>query len=132
MQTWEEMLITKIITQAVEDARYSGTSEFDLGHKVESISWIVSSDPQFKYYCKLLNIEPSYIQNKIKRFTDTRITPQQKMIIKRMTEKEVIRLELKAKADEKKLMKKQKISPAVIPRWYNIISKTKNYNEERI
>ena len=132
MQTWEEMLITKIITQAVEDARYSGTSEFDLGHKVESISWIVSSDPQFKYYCKLLNIEPSYIQNKIKRFTDTRITPQQKMIIKRMIEKEVIRLELKAKADKKKLMKKQKISPAVIPRWYNIISKTKNYNEERI
>ena len=132
MQTWEEMLITKIITQAVEDARYSGTSEFDLGHKVESISWIVSSDSQFKYYCKLLNIEPSYIQNKIKRFTDTRITPQQKMIIKRMTEKEVIRLELKAKADKKKLMKKQKISPAVIPRWYNIISKTKNYNEERI
>ena len=132
MQTWEEMLITKILTQAVEDARYSGTSEFDLGHKVESISWIVSSDPQFKYYCKLLNIEPSYIQNKIKRFTDTRITPQQKMIIKRMTEKEVIRLELKAKADKKKLMKKQKISPTVIPRWYNIISKTKNYNEERI
>tara|TARA_B110000971_G_scaffold81870_1_gene83975 strand:- start:20 stop:418 length:399 start_codon:yes stop_codon:yes gene_type:complete len=132
MQTWEEMLITKIITQAVEDARYSGTSEFDLGHKVESISWIVSSDPQFKYYCKLLNIEPSYIQNKIKRFTDTRITPQQKMIIKRMTEKEAIRLEVKAKADEKKLMKKQKISATVIPRWYNIISKTKNYNEERI
>ena len=132
MQTWEEMLITKIITQAVEDARYSGTSEFDLGHKVESISWIVSSDPQFKYYCKLLNIEPSYIQNKIKRFTDTRITPQQKIIIKRMIEKEVIRLEVKAKADEKKLMKKQKISAAVIPRWYNIISKTKNYNEERI
>ena len=132
MQTWEEMLITKIITQAVEDARYSGTSEFDLGHKVESISWIVSSEPQFKYYCKLLNIEPSYIQNKIKRFTDTRITPQQKMIIKRMTEKEAIRLEVKAKADEKKLMKKQKISAAVIPRWYNIISKTKNYNEERI
>ena len=132
MQTWEEMLITKIITQAVEDARYSGTSEFDLGHKVESISWIVSSDSQFKYYCKLLNIEPSYIQNKIKRFTDTRITPQQKTIIKRMAEKEAIRLEVKAKADEKKLIKKQKISATVIPRWYNIISKTKNYNEERI
>ena len=132
MQTWEEMLITKILTQAVEDAKYTGHSKKYLKHKVESISWIVSSDPQFKYYCKLLNIEPSYIQNKIKRFTDTRITPQQKMIIKRMTEKEAIRLEVKAKADEKKLMKKQKISAAVIPRWYNIISKTKNYNEERI
>ena len=132
MQTWEEMLITKILTQAVEDAKYTGSSKFDLEHKIESINWIMSGDPQFKYYCKLLNIEPSYIQNKIKRFTDTRITPQQKMIIKRMTEKEAIRLEVKAKADEKKLMKKQKISPAVIPRWYNIISKTKNYNEERI
>ena len=132
MQTWEEMLITKILTQAVEDAKYTGHSKKYLKHKIESISWIVSSDPQFKYYCKLLNIEPSYIQNKIKRFTDTRITPQQKMIIKRMTEKEAIRLEVKAKADEKKLMKKQKISPTVIPRWYNIISKTKNYNEERI
>ena len=132
MQTWEEMLITKILTQAVEDAKYTGHSKKYLKHKIESISWIVSSDPQFKYYCKLLNIEPSYIQNKIKRFTDTRITPQQKMIIKRMTEKEAIRLEVKAKADEKKLMKKQKISAAVIPRWYNIISKTKNYNEERI
>ena len=132
MQTWEEMLITKILTQAVEDAKYTGHSKKYLKHKIESISWIVSSDPQFKYYCKLLNIEPSYIQNKIKRFTDTRITPQQKIIIKRMIEKEVIRLELKAKADKKKLMKKQKISPAVIPRWYNIISKTKNYNEERI
>ena len=87
MQTWEEMLITKIITQAVEDARYSGTSEFDLGHKVESISWIVNSDPQFKYYCKLLNIEPSYIQNKIKNYGDTRITSQQKVILKPIVEK---------------------------------------------
>jgi len=132
MQTWEEMLITKIITQAVEDARYSGTSEFDLGHKVESISWIVSSDPQFKYYCKLLNIEPSYIQNKIKRYTDTRITPQQKMIIKRMTEKEAIKLKLKAESEKKKLLKnkKHKISVSVIPRWYNIVSK--NILQERI
>ena len=132
MQTWEEMLITKIITQAVEDARYSGTSEFDLGHKVESISWIVSSDPQFKYYCKLLNIEPSYIQNKIKRYTDTRITSQQKMIIKRMTEKEAIKLKLKAESEKKKLLKnkKHKISVSVIPRWYNIVSK--NVLQERI
>ena len=132
MQTWEEMLITKIITQAVEDARYSGTSEFDLGHKVESISWIVSSDPQFKYYCKLLNIEPSYIQNKIKRYTDTRITSQQKMIIKRMAEKEAIKLKLKAESEKKKLLKnkKHKISVSVIPRWYNIVSK--NVLQERI
>ena len=127
-----EGFVTAILTQAVEDAKYTGSSEFDLEHKIESIGWIMGGDPQFKYYCKLLNIEPSYIQNKIKSYGDTRITSQQKVIIKVMTEKEAVRLEMKAKADKKKLMKKQKISATVIPRWYNIISKTKNYNEERI
>ena len=85
MQTWEEMLITKILTQAVEDAKYTGSSKFDLEHKIESINWIMSGDPQFKYYCKLLNIEPSYIQNKIKN--DTTITSQQKMLLKPIVEK---------------------------------------------
>ena len=85
MQTWEEMLITKILTQAVEDAKYTGSSKFDLEHKIESINWIMGGDPQFKYYCKLLNIEPSYIQNKIKN--DTTITSQQKMLLKPIVEK---------------------------------------------
>ena len=82
MQTWEEMLITKILTQAVEDAKYTGSSKFDLEHKIESINWIMGGDPQFKYYCKLLNLEPYYIQNKIKSYGDTRITQQQKVILK--------------------------------------------------
>ena len=86
MQTWEEMLITKILTQAVEDAKYTGFSKFDLKHKIEAINWIMSGDPQFKYYCKLINIEPSYIQNKIKRTVDTRITAQQKVILKPIVE----------------------------------------------
>ena len=85
MQTWEEMLITKILTQAVEDAKYTGLSKFDLEHKIESINWIMGGDPQFKYYCKLLNIEPSYIQNRIKN--DTTITSQQKMLLKPIVEK---------------------------------------------
>jgi hypothetical protein len=46
MNTWEEMLITKILTQAVEDAKYTGSSKFDLEHKIESINWIMSGDPQ--------------------------------------------------------------------------------------
>ena len=87
MQTWEEMLITKILTQAVEDAKYTGSSKFDLEHKIESINWIMGGDPQFKYYCKLLNIEPSYIQNKIKNYGDTRITSQQKVILRPIVEK---------------------------------------------
>ena len=80
-----EGFVTAILTQAVEDAKYTGFSKFDLKHKIEAINWIMSGDPQFKYYCKLINVEPSYIQNKIKRYTNTRITPQQKMIIERYT-----------------------------------------------
>ena len=87
MQTWEEMLITKILTQAVEDARYTGLSKFDLEHKIESINWIMGGDPQFKYYCKLLNIEPSYIQNKIKNYGDTNITLKQKVLLKPIVDK---------------------------------------------
>ena len=81
----EEGFITSILTQAVEDAKYTGFNKQDLEHKIESINWIMGGDPQFKYYCKLLNIEPSYIQNKIKN--DTKITSQQKVILKPIVEK---------------------------------------------
>ena len=81
-----EGFVTAILTQAVEDAKYAGFSKFDLKHKIEAINWIMSGDPQFKYYCKLLSIEPSYIQNKIKRTVDTRITAQQKVILKPIVE----------------------------------------------
>ena len=81
----EEGFITAILTQSVEDAKYTGFNKQDLEHKIESINWIMGGDPQFKYYCKLLNIEPSYIQNKIKN--DTKITSQQKVILKPIVEK---------------------------------------------
>ena len=81
-----EGFVTAILTQAVEDAKYTGFSKFDLKHKIEAINWIMSGDPQFKYYCKLINIEPSYVQNKIKRTIDTRITAQQKVILKPIVE----------------------------------------------
>ena len=81
-----EGLITAILTQAVEDTKYSGFNKIDLQHKIESINWIMGNDPQFIMYCKLLNIEPSYIQNKIKRTVDTRITAQQKVILKPIVE----------------------------------------------
>ena len=81
MQTWEEMLITKILTQAVEDARYTGLNKKYLKHKIEAINWIMTGDPQFKYYCKLLSIEPSYIRNKVNTHGDTKITYKQKRLL---------------------------------------------------
>ena len=64
-----EKLITAILTQAVDDARYTGTRKQYLKHKIEAINWIMSDDPQFTYYCRLLNIEPSYVKNKIKNYS---------------------------------------------------------------
>jgi len=81
MQTCDEMLVTKILTQAVEDARYTGHSKKYLKHKIEAINWIMTGDPQFKYYCKLLSIEPSYIINKVKTHGNTTITYKQKRLL---------------------------------------------------
>ena len=75
-----EKLVTAILTQAVDDAKYAGTAKHNLKHKIEAINWIVTDDPQFKYYCRLLNIEPSYIKNKLENHTDTNYTPEQQPI----------------------------------------------------
>ena len=75
-----ERLVTAILTQAVDDAKYIGNRKKYLKHKVEAIQWIMSDDPQFKYYCRLLNIEPSYIKNKLENHTDTNYTPEQQPI----------------------------------------------------
>ena len=82
MQSWEEKLITAILTQAVEDAKYTGLSKKYLKHKIEAVNWILSDDPQFNYYCKLLNIEPSYIKNKVKAHADTKVSSKQKVLVK--------------------------------------------------
>ena len=78
----EEGFITAILTQAVEDAKYVGDNKQDIKHKVEAINWIMGNDPQFNYYCKLLNIEPNYIQSKIKRYKETGFTSKQKVLLK--------------------------------------------------
>ena len=83
----EEKLVTAILTQAVEDAKYTGTRKFYLKHKIEAINWIKSGDPEFKYYCRLLNIEPNYIQNKIKRYKDLGFTLKQMPIVKALKKK---------------------------------------------
>ena len=76
-----EKLVTAILTQAVEDARYTGIRKQYLKHKILAINWIMNNDPKFDYYCKLLNIEPSYIKNKVKIDTNTKITRKQKIIL---------------------------------------------------
>ena len=83
----EQGFITAILTQAVEDAKYTGSNKQDIKHKMESINWIMNSDPQFTYYCKLINIEPSYVQNKIKRYSEVKFNKKQLSIVKMLERK---------------------------------------------
>jgi len=83
----EEGFITAILTQAVEDAKYVGVNKHDVKHKMEAINWIMNNDPQFTYYCKLINIEPSYIQNKIKRYSEVKFNKKQLSIVKMLERK---------------------------------------------
>ena len=96
----EEKFITAILTQAVEDARYTGLSKKYLKHKIEAINWIMSNDPEFKYYCKLLNIEPSYIRNKIKLYGDVSISSKQKVLLKPIVESLLKKQNYKGETDE--------------------------------
>ena len=82
-----EKLVTAILTQAVDDAKYIGGRKKYLKHKVEAIQWIMSEDPQFKYYCRLLNIEPSYIKNKLLNHNDSSFTNKQRPMIKDIVSK---------------------------------------------
>ena len=83
----EQGFITAILTQAVEDAKYIGVNKQDIKHKMEAINWIMNNDPQFTYYCKLINIEPSYIQNKIKRYSEVKFNKKQLSIVKMLERK---------------------------------------------
>ena len=75
-----EKLITAILIQAVEDAKYTGTNKKKLKHKIEALRWIEDDDPQFKYYCRLLNVEPNYIKNKLDKNADAKISEEQQPI----------------------------------------------------
>ena len=75
--TGEENFITAILTQAVEDASYEGTTVFNLKNKVSAIDWIVGNHPQYQEYCKMLGLDPSTIRNKILKNVNTTFTKKQ-------------------------------------------------------
>ena len=75
--TGEENFITAILTQAVEDASYTGTSKKYLKHKRKAIDWIVSNDPEYQGYCKMLGIDSNDIRTKIIKNVNMTFTKQQ-------------------------------------------------------
>jgi hypothetical protein len=80
MSRGDTSLAAAIITQAVEDAKYTGLNKKYLKHKIQAMNWIINDDPMFDFYCKLVNLEPSYIINKTKLYS--KITYKQKVLLK--------------------------------------------------
>ena len=81
--TGEENFITAILTQAVEDAQYTGTRKRYIKHKVKAIDWIVNYDPQYQEYCNMLGLDPSTIRNKILKNVNITLTKKQNKQIER-------------------------------------------------
>ena len=80
----EENFISSIITQAIEDASYEGTSKKKLKHKKEAIDWFMNNDPQFIQYCKILGIDSNTIRNKIVKHVPMTTTKKQKEVNARL------------------------------------------------
>ena len=75
--------VTAIISQAIEDARYTGLSRKYLKHKVEALDWILKKDPMFEYYCKLLGVDPDWVGDQVRKTSNLNITRSQNKLIKR-------------------------------------------------
>ena len=61
-----EKLITAILTQAVEDAKYTGTNKKKLKHKIEALRWIEDDDPA----CCSLRRYPVFMTPPMNSFPD--------------------------------------------------------------
>ena len=80
--TGEELFVTAIIEQAIEDTAYTGVAKDKIKFKMDAIDWIVGLHPEFVNYCKMLGMDTDTIRNKIIANLDMTFTEQQKLLIK--------------------------------------------------
>ena len=80
--TGEELFVTAIIEQAIEDCAYTGISKRNIKFKMDAIEWIVGLHPEFVNYCKMLGMDTDTIRNKIIANVDMSYTQKQKFKIK--------------------------------------------------
>ena len=82
MTTPDENFIIAIIAQAVEDTTYTGPVKDKIKFKMDAIDWIVTPDPEFVNYCKMVGMDPEPIRKKIIDNVDMSYTQKQKFKIK--------------------------------------------------
>ena len=77
-----ENFIVAIITQAIEDTTYTGAVKAKIKFKMDAIEWIVTPNPEFVNYCKMVALDPKPIRQKIIDNVDMSYTQKQKFKIK--------------------------------------------------
>ena len=87
--TGEEQFITAIIKKAIEDTTYTGIVKYKIKFKMDAINWIVTPDPEFINYCKMVGLDPEPIRNKIIDNVDMSYTQKQKIAIKNEAQKRI-------------------------------------------
>ena len=80
--TGEELFVTAIIEQAIEDTAYTGVAKDKIKFKMDAIDWIVGLHPEFVNYCKMLGMDTDTIRNKIIKHVDMSYSQKQKFKIK--------------------------------------------------
>ena len=80
--TPDENFIVAIITQAIEDCAYTGSAKDKIKFKMDAIEWIVTPNPEFVNYCKMVALDPKPIRQKIIDNVDMSYTQKQKFLIK--------------------------------------------------
>ena len=80
--TGEELFVTAIIEQAIEDCAYTGVAKDKIKFKMDAIDWIVGLHPEFVNYCKMLGMDTDTIRNKIIKHVDMSYSQKQKLKIK--------------------------------------------------
>ena len=80
--TPDENFIVAIITQAIEDCSYTGSAKDKIKFKMDAIEWIVTPNPEFVNYCKMVALDPEPIRQKIINNVDMSYTQIQKFKIK--------------------------------------------------
>ena len=77
-----ENFIVAIITQAIVDTTYTGAVKAKIKFKMDAINWIVTPNPEFVNYCKMVALDPKPIRQKIIDNVDMSYTQKQKFKIK--------------------------------------------------
>ena len=79
----DENFITAILTQAVEDASYEGTTTYNRKFKAEASDCILGNHPEYKNYCSMIGLDPNTIRNKLLKNGNTSFTKKQNKLIGR-------------------------------------------------